>query len=219
MYKSVLIVEDHPLFRNALVLLVQSVVGESSVDAVSSTEAGLSKIRADLGLIVLDLDLPGINGVAAIVAFQRRCPLVPIIVVSASQDRHLVNAALHSGAKAFISKSLTSEAIVDVVQRLLIGQTVDLKWQNQKGILKISDSSTIKITGRQQEILVLLSQGLSNKEMALRLNVAETTIKMHLSSLFKLLNVVNRTQAVLAGRRLGLSIADEDPKLEDATRH
>jgi DNA-binding NarL/FixJ family response regulator len=212
MAQSVLIIEDHPLFRNALVQIMQVIVGEKKTVAASSAEEALTLINSlpDLGLILLDPGLPGLNGVEAVVAFRRRCPLVPIVVVSASEDRAEAMAALRAGAKAFVSKAAPTEIIFDVAKRLLAGTFGEAEWITPKGKMTIDEASEVKLTPRQQEILVMLSQGYANKEIGLRLNLAEITVKNHVSGVFKALDVVNRTQAVLAGRRLGLCAAPVD---------
>jgi DNA-binding NarL/FixJ family response regulator len=209
MIQSVLIIEDHPLFRGALVQIMQALVGEKQTVAVSSAEEGLMLLNslADLALILLDPGLPGLNGVEAIVALRQRCPLVPIIVVSASEDRVEASAALRAGARVFISKAAPTEMICDVAKRLLLGIVCEAEWITPKGKMHIDATSEVKLTPRQQEILTMLSQGYANKEIGLRLNLAEITVKIHVSGVFKALDVVNRTQAVLAGRRMGLCAA------------
>lgn len=208
MTKTALIIEDHPLYRDALIHLMQQIVGESETVAASSAEEGLRLAESlpNLALILLDLGLPGLNGIEAITTFQRKLPLVPIIVVSASENRQEVTAALQAGAIAFVSKAVSSEIMTDVVQRLLSGVLSKPEWIMAKGKNTTNDEFSLKLTVRQHETLALLSQGLSNKEIALRLGLSEITVKVHVSALFKALNVVNRTQAVLTARRLGLGI-------------
>ena len=208
MAQTVLIVEDHPLYRGALIQLMQSVVGEAGTVAVSSAEAGLRQLDdlADVGLIVLDMGLPGLNGVEAIRAFIRTCPLVPIIVVSASEDRQEANAALQAGACVFLSKAVSTEVITDVARRVLAGAVLKNEWISASGAQSLGGASAFVLTPRQQETLVLLSNGHSNKEIGLRMGLAEITVKVHVSAVFRALDVVNRTQAVLVARRMGLCV-------------
>lgn len=206
MVHTVLIVEDHPLYRGALIQLMQALVGEAGTVAVSSAEAGLRQLDglADLGLILLDMGLPGLNGVEAIRAFARARSLVPIIVVSASEDRQEANAALQAGARVFLSKAVSTEVITDVARRVLSGAVVKNEWITSSGNQSVGAASALTLTPRQQETLALLSNGHSNKEIGLRMGVAEITVKVHVSAVFRALNVVNRTQAVLVARRMGL---------------
>lgn len=206
MATDALIVEDHPLYRGALMHLVRHIVGNDNVAEASSAEEGLSIAGSvgHLGLILLDSGLPGLNGVEAVTAFRRKCPSAIIIVVSASEDRREANAALQAGAKAFISKAVSTEAIAKIVQRALAGELLEPEWITLSGDHAVGEEPLLMLTPRQREILVLLSQGLSNKEIGLRLKLAEITVKLHVSAIFRALNVVNRTQAVLVARRFGL---------------
>lgn len=207
MTQTVLIIEDHPLYRDALIHLMQEIVGKSETVATNSAENGLrlAETLPNLALILLDLGLPGLNGIEAIIAFHRKMPLIPIIVVSASENRQEVTAALREGAIAFVSKAVSAEIMTEIVRRTLSGAFTQPEWITVNGKNTIQDELWPKLTVRQHETLVLLSQGHSNKEIALRLGISEITIKIHVSALFKALNVVNRTQAVLEARRLGLS--------------
>jgi DNA-binding NarL/FixJ family response regulator len=206
MTQKTLIVEDHPLYRGALIQLMTGIFGTNGTAAVSSAEAGLNLLAGlpDLQLIWLDLGLPGLRGVEAIRAFVRARPLVPIIVVSASEDRPEANAALQAGARVFLSKAVSTEVITDVARRVASGSLVKSEWITANGTQAPCSTPALALTPRQQETLVLLSEGHSNKEIGLRMGVAEITVKVHVSALFRALEVVNRTQAVMAGRRLGL---------------
>ena len=210
MKKSALIIEDHPIYRDALVVFMRALLGESKVVAVSSTEEGLGCAGNidDLGLILLDLGLPGMNGVEAVISLRRKCPEAAIIVVSASEDRREAAAVLRAGAKAFISKAVSTKIISDVVQKILAGESLESPWITATGNQTIGDEPLLMLTPRQRETLVFLCQGYSNKEIGLRLGLAEITVKIHISSIFRALNVVNRTQAALAARRFGLHAPD-----------
>lgn len=205
MAATALVVEDHPLYRDALALLLQGIFGEAGVRAASSAEDGLRLAEAvpELGLVLLDPGLPGINGVEAVAAFRRRWPALPIIAISASEDRRDATAALRAGAVAFVSKAASTEVVSDLVRRVRAGTLGEPTWITASGVGSLEDSVQ-ELTPRQRDILVLLCQGHPNKEIGLRLGLAEVTVKMHVSSLFRFLGVANRTQAVLAARRLGL---------------
>ncbi len=213
MTHSALIIEDHPLYRGALILLMQAIVGEAGTVAVNSAEEGFRRLAtiADLGVILLDLGLPGLDGIEAIVAFRRLCPAVPIIVVSASDDRQDANRALRAGARVFLSKAASTEILTDIVRRLLAGALVEPEWITATGRRTMGSATDLKLTARQSETLVLLSQGHTNKEIGLRLGLAEITVKVHVSAIFRVLGVVNRTQAVLAARHLGLCVDADGP--------
>jgi DNA-binding NarL/FixJ family response regulator len=203
---TALVVEDHPLYRDALALLLKGIFGEAGVRAAASAEDGLrlAEAASDLSLVLLDPGLPGINGVEAVAAFRRRWPELPIIAISASEDRRDASAALRAGAVAFVSKAASTEIVSDLVRRASAGALREPTWITASGVASLGEEASADMTPRQREILVLLCQGHPNKEIGLRLGLAEVTVKMHVSSLFRLLGVANRTQAVLAARRLGL---------------
>jgi DNA-binding NarL/FixJ family response regulator len=206
MTTTTLIVEDHPLYRGALVHLMHVVLSEAITLEASSAEEGLRMVdqAENLAVIMLDLGLPGLRGVDAIASFRYKCPSALIVVVSASEDRRETMAAIRSGAKVVLSKAVSTEVMADIMRRLLNNELLEPVWITANGKIAIDEDASVKLTPRQQEILVLLSYGQSNKEIGLRLGLAEITVKMHVSAVFRTLKVVNRTQAVSAARRLGL---------------
>ena len=206
MTATALIVEDHPLYRGALVNLMQGIVGRSATLAADSAEEGLRLIdRLDGQIIVLlDLGLPGLAGLDCIAAFQRKRPAAVIIVVSASEDRQQANAALRAGARVVLSKAVTPEAMTDLILRVLSGASTAPEWMTSDGKVSVDLSPGVQLTPRQRQVLALVINGHSNKEIGLRLDLAEVTVAMHLSAVFRALNVVSRTQAVAAARRLSL---------------
>lgn len=206
---SVLIVEDHPLFRAALIHLVQATLPEFEPVAANSAEEGLREIASmkEVRLILLDPGLPGMNGAEAISAFNRACPGVGLVAVSASEDRRDAMAALRAGARAFVSKAVQTEVLGELLRRVVAGEVSKPEWITPHGANNMEEEDSPVLTPRQREILILLAQGHSNKEIGLRLDLAEITVKMHVSAIFRALNVANRTQAVLVARRLGLSLA------------
>ncbi len=203
---NALIVEDHPLYRDALIHLLRPVLGDRDIKAASSAEEGLriGGSLTDLHLILIDLGLPHMSGVEAIAAFRRTCPAARVIAVSASDDRREVMAALNAGARVFISKAVAAHVRVGVVSDVLAGNLSEARWVTTNGEQNPMEASPSGLTLRQQEVLTLLCQGHSNKEIGLRMGLAEITIKLHVSSIFRALSVANRTQALLAARRLGI---------------
>lgn len=211
MNKSILIIDDHPIFRDALGMLITGQYGESSVMTASTIDEGLTRIDAERGvhLILLDMEIPGEKGAQAVLSLKRRYPAVEIIVISGSEERRDVEAVLRAGAKAFISKAVSTSLILKIAQDVLNGTELDARWITPSGGQEISDNSMVKLTDRQKQTLTYLCMGLSNKEISLRLGLSDITVKSHVSAIFRALGVINRTQAVLAARRLGLSDADQ----------
>jgi DNA-binding NarL/FixJ family response regulator len=204
---SALVVDDHPLYRGALGTLVRTLFAEAAVREASTAEAVLAagNSMADLRLVLLDFRLPGLNGAQAVQAFSQRFPQAAVIVVSASEDRREAEAAMRAGARGFLQKTAAMETIADAIVRVLEGQALPPRWSAPADGAPFA----VELTPRQREILALLCQGLSNKEISLRLGVALITVKMHVSAIFRALGVVNRTQAALAARRMG--VADGKP--------
>ncbi len=209
MNKSVLIIEDHPLYRDALVQVVRSIAEELVAVAVSSAEEGLQRAASlsNLHMVLLDLGLPGMSGIEAVQSFRRDFPQIPLVVISASDNRQHANAALRAGARYFVPKSASIEIIVDITKRILSGVTEAPQWVVTQAELALPVTDEICLTQRQKETLVLLSKGYSNKEIGLCMGLAEITVKTHASAIFRRLGVANRIQAVLAARRLGIGVA------------
>jgi two-component system nitrate/nitrite response regulator NarL len=204
MNKTVLVVDDHPLFRKALVSLLEETRACSVVIAAASAEEGLARVaESKVDLILLDLGLPGAAGVDAISLFRRDCD-ADILVVSASEHRQEVAAVLRAGASAVVSKSVSMDTLKDILERALTDSLPEQKWIRPVGSLSLGGDVGRGLTVRQQEIATLLMNGYSNKEIGMRLGLAEITVKTHLTAIFRLLGVVNRTQAVVAIRRLGV---------------
>lgn len=198
-----LIIDDHPLYRDALMQLL-SAIGETGVRVASSAEEALrmSFALAEPRIILLDFQLPGVSGTEAIAAMVRRFPGVPILAVSASEDRRDAGAALRAGARHFVSKAVSTEVLSEVIRRVLGGDTTSAPWITPSGPGALEADGNSPLTPRQLEILSLLH--LPNKEIGLRLKLAEVTVKMHVSAIFRVLEVANRTQAMQAARNLAL---------------
>jgi DNA-binding NarL/FixJ family response regulator len=207
MSKTILVVDDHPLFRKALIGLIEERRLAPRVIGAASAEEGLQRVREfDVDLILLDLGLPGVTGVDAISLF-RRISKATIVVVSASEHRQEVAAVTRAGASAVVSKGVSMDTLHEVIDQALSNSLPEQKWIRSAGALAVGADVVHGLTSRQQEIATLLMNGHSNKEIGMRLGLAEITVKTHLTAIFRLLRVVNRTQAVVAIRRLGVDYA------------
>lgn len=204
---SIVVIEDHPLYRDALVFMLQGILGGSRVVAAGTVEEATSSVphKANVRLVLLDIGLPGLNGTDAVLAMRDACPKATLVVVSASEDRRDAVAAFRAGAQLFISKSASTDVFTGVVRSIMAGELPEQpEWIGAGEQGALIGESLPSLTSRQHQILSLLSNGHSNKEIGLRLALSEATVKMHVSCIFRLLNVANRTQAVLIARRLGL---------------
>ena len=208
MQVSALIIEDHPIYRDALSSFMQAIFKKEHVLATASVEevGNLSAPLEQLKIILIDLNLPGLKGVHAVRRIRECWPHTPVVVISECQDRQVVTSVLRAGVRLVISKSVTSTTIFDLIKRILNNVPLPAVWINDKAKHKAGAIADIFFTQRQTEVLRFLGQGLSNKEMCLRMGLAETTVKLHISMIFRTLKVKNRTQAVITARQLGIAV-------------
>ncbi len=208
-------VEDHPLYRQALSNLIKVSLPEVSLLSANSAEEALTivskKSEKDLSdwTILLDLSLPGLSGLSAIHALAEAAPGSNLVVISATDDKLQVSACIGSGAVAFISKSTPPDRVSEFLGRLLREKLSHPKLITSEGNENIANLKPIRLTPRQIEVLLLIFQGRSNKDIAETLNIIEATAKAHVSAIFRELGVINRTQALLAAQKLGFKA---DPK-------
>jgi len=215
MKRAVLIADDHPLFRDALKLAVaQAVPGAQIIeaDSVHSLFAALES-HPDPELLLLDLNMPGAQGFNALVQARAHFPAVPIVVISAREDRHIMHRALGHGAAAFVPKSASIDLIVGALRAVLSGDSwlpPSATQDGSAGSLSLDESEAeatsrlAALTPQQFRVLSMLSAGLLNKQIAAELGVSEATVKAHVSAVMQKLGVSNRTQAVLLAQKLAL---------------
>lgn len=198
---KILIVDDHALFRDGLSLLLRTLADDvlvlEAVDSISAFEA-LSQYP-DLDFVLLDLNIPGKDGFSVLETMNREHPTIPVAVLSASARQHDVDRVMATSAVGYIHKNTPSKLLLGAVQLMLAG---GLYTPPSASLTEetISVQSEALLTARQLEVLALLVDGNSNKQIAGTLGIAEATIKMHVTAIFKALNVKNRTQAALAGQ-------------------
>jgi DNA-binding NarL/FixJ family response regulator len=204
----ILIVEDHPLYRDGLVQLLKSDARLSwlEISTAESAEEGIrvAKRIASLRLIVLDPGLRGMRGAQAVAAIAGTVPGVPVLALSASEDRRDAAATLRAGACTFVSKEVPTDVLKRTILLILAGGLPGGSWVTCAGTGLLAAGGDTALTPRQREILGLLCDGHSNKEISLRLGLAEVTVKMHVSLVLKALGVATRTQAVAVAHRWGL---------------
>lgn len=207
---KLLVIDDHSIVLDGLAALLVSAKPDAVV--LTARDAGdarkLLDTHPDIDIILLDLRLPGFSGHEAITQFVRLRPDLPIIVLSSSEDPSDVRKAIALGALGYVPKSASRRALlsaIDLVMNgeiyvpaLIVGHT-DFGTRAKEPRAQIAPH----LTDRQIEVLAMLSQGQSNKSIAVGLNLSEKTVKIHISAIFKALNVVNRTQAAAVGRELG----------------
>lgn len=199
---KLLIVDDHPLFRDGLAALLRQASMDSTVVQASSTDEALRIADEQIvDAVFMDLMMPGLSGDGAIREFARRHPDLPLIVLSSSENPHDVRRVLNAGASGYIPKSATAQTVVSALQLVLSGNIyvppllVSAASRFAEPASHGGRRSVSQLTDRQVEVLRHLRDGLTNREISANLGIAEKTVKVHIAAIFKTLNVVNRTQA------------------------
>lgn len=208
---KVILVDDHALFRDGFALLlqqhepnVQCHIGSSFDDALI-----LLQTHSDADILLLDLNMPGMRGVPSVQEVQQKHPDVPVIILTAEESRSQMEMLLATGAAGYIPKSSSALVMISAI-RLVMAGGVYVPPQLLGGGLSGSPRSAAGMDGaahlteRQRQVLRLLAAGKSNKIICRELNLGEGTIKVHLSAIYRALNVTNRTEAAMEAQRLGL---------------
>ena len=202
------IADDHPLFRGAL---REAVTG--LFERVDIAEAGtfnevaeLLERASDVDLVLLDLTMPGVRGFSGLMYLRAQYPGVPVIVVSANDDPAAIRRCMEFGASGFIPKTLGVEAMRGAIQRILSGGVwtppdVDLTTGSDAETAALM-ARKATLTPQQVRVLMMLSEGLLNKQIAYQLGVSEATVKAHVSAILQKLGVESRTQAVIAAAKI-----------------
>jgi len=202
---TIMLIDDHPLFLNALSALLTAYLPNYSIDTYHTAEEALScaKFNPCVKCVILDFSLPFLAGHSAISAFANKFDDVPIIVLSGVEDRTVAQTALSFGAYAFFSKTVLPEFFCRTVSDILSGKpfkpSVFLSDPNERN----TPLSNL-VTPRQSQILERLGRGLSNKQVASELNIAEITVKKHVTALFHVFNVQNRNHLIIKAKNTGL---------------
>jgi two-component system, NarL family, nitrate/nitrite response regulator NarL len=210
---KLLIVDDHAVLREGLAALLQQIGPDTTVVQAQDANEAITLLggHPDLDVVVLDLVMPGMNGLDALSEFGRTRPDLPVIVLSSSEDPLDVRKALAAGALGYVPKSAGQRVLLSAIQLVMNGELYvpPLVLEGNRGSAqsigyRTGNRSGQALTARQVEILKFLSEGAPNKLIAKVLGLSEKTVKAHITAIFKTLNVENRTQAAVAGRNAGL---------------
>ncbi len=203
---KLLVVDDHTLFRESLcqVLAGMEEAFPRLLQAGNAAEA-LEQARAnpDLALILLDLELPGMGGLECLRALAERAPRACIVIVSGQAGPAIIRRALEAGARGYIPKDTPMEVMLSALRLVLSGGTY-LPAQLLDGMPEDAQEAGVRLSPRQLEILGLLQEGLLNKQIADRLGLSESTVKVHIRRIFTLLGASNRSQAVNLALKRGI---------------
>ncbi|MBT3629300.1 MAG: response regulator transcription factor [Rhodospirillaceae bacterium] len=211
-----LVADDHAVFRVGLVYLLQQLDPEAKVSEANDYAEALeiAERESDLDLILVDLLMPGIDGFSGVSSLRDKAHSAPIIVVSARENPADVQASLGHGAMGYLPKSSSSDVMINAIRLVLSGGMYlppALLGQREGGggslesslsQPRLSDQVARNLTRRQRDVMRLLALGRSNKAIAQELELAEGTVKVHVSAIFKALNVTNRTEAVIVAGKI-----------------
>ena len=211
---KVLVIDDHPLVQEGVAAALEALGHDVDVIAAADSEQGLAAAAAnpDIDLVLLDLALPGMSGLGVISDLHQRFPSLPVVVLSALEDPENIRSAISAGAMGFVPKSAQTRVLIEALRQVLEGNVSVPGTLGSAGVsagatgasAAGSEPDIALLTLRQLEVLSRLCQGKTNKQIATDLGLSEKTVKAHVTAIFKVLGVVNRTQAVLVARRMGM---------------
>lgn len=215
---KILLVDDHALFRKGLKHLLSSLDANLELDEAEDAARALA-LSAENGydLVLLDLKIPGVQGLDALDAIRAASPAAPIVVVSGEDDPRVVRAAIERGAMGYVPKTSSPEIMIQALRLVLANGVylppgiIDLALPAGTPLPELLRTGPGKIqlpgiTPRQMDVLRCVIQGKVNKVIARELDISEATVKAHLSSVFRVLGANNRTEAVYAAAKLGLQL-------------
>ena len=201
----IVIADDHPLMRAALASALAGIAPDVQFVEAANHAATLALIEDPPGpdLLLMDLHMPGVNGMEGVREVRARAPQVPLAVVSAEDDPVAIRAMLALGISGFIPKTDSPAVIASAVRLILAGGVyVPPRFMTDGGAAAAVDGASASgLTSRQMDVVRLLARGLPNKAIARELGVSEGTVKVHLLAVFRALDVRNRTAAVLEAQR------------------
>lgn len=208
---KVLIADDHALFRDRLSLQLEKINPDSIILQASNFNQALKFIESDqnIDMIVMDLDMPDMNWQEALREFKNKAPNARFVAISAGDDATAIRQSLELGVSGFISKRSEPEVLNQALRLILDGGTY-----LPPSVLQPSASAIIQdrrctgtaksLTNRQNQVLNLVAQGLSNKQIAYEMGVSEATVKLHINALLRSVGATNRTQAVIMAQKMGI---------------
>jgi DNA-binding NarL/FixJ family response regulator len=202
------IADDHPLFRGALREAVSGLFARGEIAEAGSFDdvVALLDQGGEVDLVLLDLTMPGVRGFSGLMYLRAQYPSVPVVIVSANDDPAVIRRCMEFGASGFIPKTLGIEVIREAIARVFEGAVwappdVDLKGGSDAASAALVQRLAT-LTPQQVRVLMMLSEGLLNKQIAYELSVSEATVKAHVSAILQKLGVESRTQAVIAAAKI-----------------
>lgn len=200
---NIIIADDHPLFRDALANAIADLTSDSSISLAEDFGEAIKKIAKSDGLdfLLLDLNMPGSEGLSGLSRLRAEFPALPVVVVSAIEDPAIIRRSISLGAAGYITKSSSMDELRSSLELVLAGELcvpkgVDLSRDSDPEEAELL-KKMLSLTPQQHRVLGMLGEGLLNKQIAYELSVSEATIKAHVSAILLKLEVDSRTQAVI----------------------
>jgi DNA-binding NarL/FixJ family response regulator len=205
-----LVIDDHPLIQEIVPAVLARALGEVAVATESTLEAGIARAARDdiPELVVLDLGLPGCQGLEALARFRSKFPEIPLVVLSCTCDRDLIVAALEAGAAGYIPKTSKPDVMIAAIRVVAAGgRYVPPEALDAADKARPAPRSTValELTQRQEQVLRLILKGHNNERIAAELSIASNTVKQHVHAIFTALGVSTRAEAVIVATRHGFS--------------
>jgi two-component system, NarL family, nitrate/nitrite response regulator NarL len=199
-----LVIDDHPLVHEIIPAVLRKALGEVAVTTEITLEAGLARAggAAQPDLVLLDLGLPGCEGLEAVSRFRAKFPNVPLVVLSGTCDRASIIGAFDAGAIGYIPKTSKPDVMIAALKLVAAGGTY-VPREALEGRMERPD---LDLTQRQREVLRLILKGYNNERIAKELGISPATVKQHAHAIFTALGVSTRAGAVIAAARLGLAL-------------
>jgi len=200
------IADDHPLFRGAMREAISGLLEKVDITEAGTFDDVVELLSGDVDLVLLDLAMPGVRGFSGLMYMRAQYPSVPVIVVSANDDPAAIRRCMEFGASGFIPKTLGVDTMRAAISRVLSGGVwtppdVDLSAGADFEAAELMGRMAT-LTPQQVRVLMMLSEGLLNKQIAYQLGVSEATVKAHVSAILQKLGVESRTQAVIAAAKI-----------------
>ena len=209
---KLLLVDDHAIFREGLRLLLADISASVEIEDVGTlAEAVKACARTTFRMVLLDLGLSASSGLATLQRFREAVPDVPVIVLSGDQDPDLIRQSLDIGALGFIPKAYNADLMIAALRHVLGGGIylpARVLSVVRSTALREHDAPSVfsELSERQQDVLHLMLQGMSNKLIGQRLGISEKTVKVHVSAILQTLRVRNRVEAIMLAAKLRLKI-------------